>query len=213
MQMETFNPIAAMRRFATSARGFSVTEIMTVLTAASTLTAVAAPSVEDYVSQARTIKAVSDVRTVQVAVLRLTSDVPVSERRAKGWSEMVLMVGDGETPAIAPSGASEWALPVDGSGHVGRIVDELVTNDTGYATSPVGGRNAGGWRGPYIDGPVGADPWGHRIAVNVQWLNVGTRHDTVVLSAGPDGIVETAFAKDGLLAAGDDIVALVASGN
>jgi hypothetical protein len=204
---------AAIRRLATSTRGFSVTEIVTVLTAASTLTAVAAPSVEDYVAQARTIKVVSDTRTIQLAFIRMTSDVSVSDRRAQGWSETVLMVGDGDTPAVGEGGGDEWALPIDPSAHVSRLVDALVTNGTGYRAGAGEQRSVGGWRGPYIDGAVGADPWGNRYAVNVRWLTVSTAFDTAVLSAGVDGIVNTAFARDGLLAGGDDIVSVVASGN
>ena len=37
------------------------------------------------------------------------------------------------------------------------------------------------------------------------------RFDTVILSAGPDGIVESAFERDGLPSTGDDIVAVVSS--
>ena len=207
------NVLAAIRRLASSTRGFSVTEIMTVLTAASTLTAVAAPSVEDYVAQARTIKVVSDARAIQVAILRFTSDVAVSDRRAKGSDSMVLMVSDGDTPALGPSGDREWALAIDRSGHVGRLTEELVTNEAGYQTGAAGGRNGAGWRGPYIDGPIGADPWGHRYAVNVRWLTAASSFDTVVMSAGLDGIVDTAFARDGLLAADDDVLGLVSSGN
>ncbi len=67
-----------------------------------------------------------------------------------------------------------------------------------------------GWRGPYLQKAVGADPWGHRYAVNVRALRT-SGSDTFVISAGADGIVATAFDADGLHGSSDDIAALVAS--
>jgi hypothetical protein len=57
---------------------------------------------------------------------------------------------------------------------------------------------------------VAADPWGHRYEVNVGALR-SDRFDTVVLSAGRDGIVESPFEQDGLPSTGDDLVAVVSS--
>ena len=204
--------LAAVRGAVAGARGFSVTEVMTVLTAMSTLTAVGATAVEDYVAQARMIKAVSDGRTIQVGLVRLTSEVGASDRRATGWDVLTLLVGDGAGPVVGPEGDPEWGLPVGGR-HVGRLNDHLVTNAAGYQAGPAGQRTWGGWRGPYVDGPVGADPWGHRFAVNVRWLTVATSFDTVVLSAGPDGVIDTRFGRDGLTAATDDLLTLVSSGS
>jgi hypothetical protein len=58
-----------------------------------------------------------------------------------------------------------------------------------------------------------ADPWRRRDAVNVAMMTTPTSLDTVVLSAGPNDLVETAFARDGLASGGDDIVATISSSN
>ena len=68
-----------------------------------------------------------------------------------------------------------------------------------------------GWHGPYLEAGIGADPWGHRYAVNVKAL-AGGGSSTVVLSAGPNGLIETAFQSPVIVPGGDDLIALVATG-
>lgn len=54
--------------------------------------------------------------------------------------------------------------------------------------------------------PPGPDPWLRALQVNIGAARTGSR--IVVLSAGPDGIIETPFASPGTVAAvGDDILA------
>jgi hypothetical protein len=91
---------------------------------------------------------------------------------------------------------------------VALLDDHLVVNEAGY--SVVRGPSRLGWRGAYLQNPVQSDPWGHRYAVNIGVMR-GHYFDTVVLSAGPDGIVDSPFERDGLPTTRDDIAALVAS--
>jgi type II secretory pathway pseudopilin PulG len=83
-----------------------------------------------------------------------------------------------------------------------------------------GGPRVGlGWRGAYLTGPIGPDPWGNRYGANTVFLNpsadagaaTGTNFDAFVLSAGADGVVATDMegngaASGGTSAGGDDIV-------
>jgi hypothetical protein len=108
----------------------------------------------------------------------------------------------------ASSGASQpWSLS-DGR-DLGLLDEQLIDNRPGYAVADT--RQRGGWRGAYLEDRVAADPWGFRYAVNVGALK--TRNaDVVVLSAGPDGVVDSLFETDGLPARGDDMTSLVAAG-
>jgi hypothetical protein len=83
-----------------------------------------------------------------------------------------------------------------------------VRNAPGYWSSAF--PRPAGWRGSYLQDPVASDPWGQRYAVNVGAMKAAMA-DTIVLSAGPDGIAESAFERDGLPTSGDDVVALVAT--
>ena len=75
-----------------------------------------------------------------------------------------------------------------------------------------------GWRGAYVPGPIAGDPWGTRYAVNVEFLAralgagpSGNVNDVVVLSAGPDRVVDTRFDTDGATG-GSDILYVLSGG-
>ena len=72
------------------------------------------------------------------------------------------------------------------------------------------------WRGAYLPGPIGADPWGARYSVNVEFLAKalgggpsGNVNDVLVLSAGSNQRTETRYDTDGVTGAGDDIIYVV----
>lgn len=189
-----------------AARGFSVTEVTTILTALTILSGVAAPAVTTYIEDAKLVRARGDVRTIAISMVRLMNDVGPERAREDGWATYDLLVGRGLAPAEATATSRSWALPA--GARVGRLDDQLITNAPEYSVRQ--GRAQFGWRGAYIQDPVAADPWGQRYAVNVAAMKSPV-FDTVALSAGADGIVESAFERDGLPTAGDDIVSIVSS--
>lgn len=208
--------MSPLRTLATScvrlgrSRGFSSTEAVVLLSAVSLMGAVARPVVADYVNQTRLVRTSRDTQAIAVALLRFTDDVARQLPDGLGWTSYDVLVGSGQPPALGGSGDARWVAT--DPRRAGSLTGHLVTNAPGYP-SPV--RALGpraGWRGPYIEGQVGPDPWGRRYAVNVRSLVLGGGRDTLVVSAGPNGLIETAFDGDGLVAGGDDIVALVSSG-
>jgi type II secretory pathway pseudopilin PulG len=191
--------------------GFSIAEITIILATLSVLGAVVSPSINDYVSDARRVKASSDVRVLASSLARLLYDVGGQVAPPSTGRRIEVLVGAGETPSIGNHGDTEWALPVDGT-RVAALDDYLVTNEAGF---PRGSRRwlvARGWSGPYVESGVGPDPWGNRYAVNVRTIAGTTGSSTIVLCAGPNGVVETSFDKGGLAVGGDDIIGLLGSG-
>ena len=190
-------------------RGFSTTEMATTLLVTSLLSTLTAPSIEHYVSLAQQVRAVHDARTIAVSLWRMQDDVGWQARNPGGLATFVLLVGDGAPPEIAAGGDPRWLLPVTVP-DVDRLANHLVRNGVGYRRiAPWPG---GGWHGPYIDSGVTADPWGHRWAVNAKWLVSGSGVDVIVLSAGPNGVIETPFESGDSAPGGDDVRALVSSG-
>jgi hypothetical protein len=147
------------------------------------------------------------VRTIAVSLVRLFNDVGGEQARRAAWADHDLLVGAGDAPQPGRRSANDWARASE-SARVGQLDDHLVTNLADYPTRE--GRAPTGWRGAYLQDPVSSDPWGHRYAVNIAVMR-GRHHDTVVLSAGSDGVVESPFEQDGLPMAGDDLVAVVSS--
>jgi type II secretory pathway pseudopilin PulG len=153
-----------------------------------------------------------------------------------------LLVSDGgRTPAIysgatRSSGTPDWNTAVNNT-TVGKLDYYLVTNtpsnttNNAYRTAanmtvtaqfdPDSGQTYNSphaWRGAYLPGPIGADPWGNRYAVNVEYLAralgtgpSGNVNDVIVLSAGNNGLIETRYDTDGM-ANGNDIFYVVSGG-
>ena len=94
-------------------------------------------------------------------------------------------------------------------------------------TTGGGYRGGGGWRGPYLSGPVGLDPWSHGYQVNTVFLAAasdaaagtgegqrggGWTSNVMVLSAGADRTIRTPFGGTTGRPVGDDIVYVVQGG-
>ena len=105
------------------------------------------------------------------------------------------------------------------------IDDQLVTNTTGYTavsfTSGGGPRPGVGWRGAYLTGPTGADPWGNHYEANTIFLttasdatagttegllSAGWSKDVIVVSAGGNGSIDTSLMQSGSVAGTDDVI-------
>ena len=184
--------------------GFSVTEVTIILTMLTLLSGLAVPAVDDYVARAQLVRARHDVRTIGISLVRLADDVGGERTRPNGWATFDLLVGPGAVPA-AGDGGRAWTRTGDG---VGRLDDHLLVNGARYtAYAPQVGF---GWRGAYLQDRVQNDPWGHRYSVNIAAMNQ-PRYDTIVLSAGPDGRVDSPFLADGLLHGGDDITVVMST--
>jgi len=189
------------------ARGFSIAEAMTILTAMTVLSGVAAPAMSGYLEDAKLLRARHDVRTVAASLIRMFDDVGPERGIEHGWAHAALLVGAGEAPRAGAAEAAAWTL--DPAHRAVRLLDDhLVVNEAGY--SVMRGTLRQGWRGAYLQDAVRSDPWGQRYGVNVGAMR--SRYlDTVVLSAGPDGVVHSPFEHDGLPTTSDDVVAVVAS--
>ena len=91
----------------------------------------------------------------------------------------------------------------------GRILNAYPYQDMAHAGY---GLSMGmGWRGAYLSA-IGPDPWGNHYMVNSVFLNnPGLRrpYNTVCLSAGADGIVDTPFAAVGTKRLGDDFTYVI----
>jgi type II secretory pathway pseudopilin PulG len=191
--------------------GFSIAEITIILTTLSVLGAVVSPSINNYVSDARQVRASSDVRMIASSLARFLYDVGGTVTPPLSSHTVDVLVGAGATPTLGNHIDAEWALPIDGAG-VALLDDYLVTNSIGYPRGSARWLVAKGWSGPYVESGVGPDPWGNRYAVNVRTLSGAVGSSTVVLCAGPNGVIETAFNRGGLALGGDDIIGLLGSG-
>lgn len=188
-----------------SCAGFSAAETTAIMAATSILSATAAPQIQDYLESARAVKASGDVRVIAVSIVRLMSHV--HRLRYEEKIRPALLVSDGEIPAAADPTASRWTLPLDGR-DVQPLAAHLVDNAAGYSAEA---GHAGRWRGPYMEN-LSPDPWGSRYAANVGLLEAVGGQVVLVLSAGPNGVIETPFETVGLRLGGDDVAGMIGRG-
>lgn len=196
--------------------GFTLIEVTVVLAVLVTLALVLTPSIANSITDARIARARNDCQTIAGGIYQFFRDTgyfPVwraAQPGGAGTAAGRLQVLAGEGSAPLEDVPSPWT-----TGAAGSLTDQLVTNAPGYALrTPT---SQFGWNGPYFSSGVGADPWGRRYVVNVGLIDLSPGAATAsgqpkmavwVLSAGPNGIIETPFAASILAAArpgGDDI--------
>jgi hypothetical protein len=184
-------------------------EVTVALMIVSALSAAVSPVVGDLVGDARQVQVASDLNTLAVTFTKFSYDARMTGSADRHWQRADVLVGEGLAPAVADGIDAAWAGE-PGRGRAGRLVDHLQSNAAGYETPGVERPALGlrGWRGPYLSPGINPDAWGHRYVMNVaSWSQ--RRGPLVLLSAGPNGVIETPFDAIGAVPGGDDLIAVV----
>ncbi|GEM_PF-2310946 len=147
---------------------------------------VVGPGVADTLAEGRQVSALSQLQEVVDGLRSYSHDTLTLPTGIKGRTDVSWLYGPGELPLDNPFADGGSARPLS----------DALLDDT------MGGM---GWNGPYID-ELSADPWGNALLVNVDGL-VNGREQAFVLSAGLDGVVNTAPSAQ--KAGGDDIILLL----
>ena len=203
--------------------GFTLLEIVILIAVGAILAIVLVPAVRGFRQEALVSRALAETEVIARAVRAF--------RRDNGFFPRYVDVGSGSvasllvTPGLvggAVEGAEGWTAT--GSPEIDLLANQLIDNRPGFGGRgyPIESSSRGaGWNGPYLQAPLGPDPWGGRYAINVRFLGeMSSRPGSApganptapavwVLSAGPDGVFETPF--QGMLPAdvmqphGDDV--------
>jgi len=197
------NKLHNISRRRRSNQGLTLVEMTVILSVIVILTTVLVPTVMSHIAQARVIRAKQDVRIIGDAIARFYDDtgfIPKtfdSTNGRTGTRAFDLLITPGDPPALPANGSTSAVQPwVNGDSDY--LHNHVVYNTPGY-TLKTGERS--GWNGPYISAPE-ADPWSKRYMINIVFLKPGggavdengkTKRAVFVLSAGPDGIVQTPF--------------------
>jgi hypothetical protein len=203
-QARRVRPSRAWALLVVSSVGFSTIETSAIMGATSILAATATPQLKEYLESARGVKAAGDVRVIALSIIRLTSDVHRIRMQQKVSPH--LLVSDGDTPSVADAAGREWTRPLNGA-ETQPLAAHLITNDAAYPAGSPFSR----WRGPYMQ-QLSPDPWGSRYAANVGLLEQPGSHAVLVISAGPNRIIETPFEAIGLQTGGDDVAGVIGRG-
>ena len=198
------------------AGGFTLIELTVVLAVIVTLALVLTPSIANFINDARGARTRSDVTTLSAAVTQFYKDngfFPQWSAANNGGpglpaDKVDLLITPGNVPNVAT--ANTWT-----NGTTDAVADQFITNAPGYTMRTA--TATFGWNGPYLSSVIGADAWNNRYAVNVGLIDTtqgtqtgagATKSAVWVLSAGPNGQIETPYSQLMTVvttASGDDI--------
>lgn len=215
-----------MRKW-TAEKGMSLVEATIILMVLAVLTAVAAPSINDYVQDARDVKVKEDVEAIGVSIVRMLRDTglpcltKVAATGCTSANRVDVLVSDGVEPlsvtgaTTALTAGSAQDESINWNGHADEITvvnaanldtmqNQLVLNAPNY-NDPVengvafkGGPRSGiGWRGAYLADPIGPDPWGHAYQSNPIFFGIATTF--VGAGAGAEGLAQSGWVKDAIV--------------
>jgi prepilin-type N-terminal cleavage/methylation domain-containing protein len=208
-------PAGVYCRTARPDSGLTLIELTVVLAVILTLALILTPSIANFVNDSRVARAQGDCQTLASAIVQFYSDTgfypqwkaAMTGGPGFGGDRLNVLTSDGNVPLEGQQGL--WT-----GGSSGAIVDQLMTNAPGYLMRTA--RTPFGWNGPYLSSGIGTDPWNNRYLINVGLLEPGVgvhnpdgsvKGAVWVISAGPNGIVETPYFQNVLSATlgGDDI--------
>jgi prepilin-type N-terminal cleavage/methylation domain-containing protein len=199
--------------------GFTLIEVIVAIAVVAILAGIITPSVIKHIDDSKRARAQNDCLVIGSAIASFYKDVArMPNMNAAGNAGIVLLVSDGNTPTLA-TGATIWNRALTNNtcdllaNHMSSNAPKAQTAKQ-YPTVTSAPGSEFQWRGPYQPS-FPPDPWGNRYAVNIGNMtstNPALSNALWVLSAGPDGIVQTAFNPNTpalgttLATAGDDIV-------
>lgn len=170
-------------------KGFTLIEVIVVAGIIAILAGILIPIIFKEIDEAKITRAQADVKSISTAIAVMQKDTgqkPNKEEAGGGCLESITMLrSSGVQPNLGVSGFSD-SNP--------KAFSDYLNLNPGVCYS--------NWKGPYM-ADVTADPWGRMYITNVIDFAADSINFVWLLSAGPNGIVETQVSSDVLM--GDDI--------
>lgn len=166
--------------------GFTLVEVIVVAGIIAILAGILVPLILKEIDESRISRAVADIRSISSALIVFKKDNgPWPTLDSACASVLTLLVGDGNVPSGLAAQGFDDTSDINFS-------ESLSLNSNGCYTR---------WKGPYI-AMISADPWGYAYVTNAKEFNTSGA-PVWILSAGPNGIVETNIAATAVV--GDDV--------
>ncbi|MBI5075982.1 MAG: type II secretion system protein GspG [Nitrospirae bacterium] len=158
-------------------KGFTLIEVIVVAGIIAVLAGILVPLIFKEIDESKISRAAADVRSISTALIVLKKDTGNWPVTSVCNNAMTLMKGDGSLPTFSGGG---WVI-----NSMGSFDSVLNADDSGCWPNT--------WKGPYM-ATVNKDPWGNSYLMNVDaLLSTATPLPPVwIISAGPDGILQTA---------------------
>lgn len=171
--------------------GFTLIEVIVIVAILAILAGILAPMIFSQIDDAKLARAEADAKSITSAIIALRKDVGQwPNHSGAGCPETTTFLrGNGNLPSDLAAMAFSTASTV-------MFSDVLMQDDEGCYTP------SGKYKGPYM-GMINADPWGNAYIAAASNFVTGSTDPVFVLSAGPNGKIETP--PSSLTPLGDDI--------
>jgi prepilin-type N-terminal cleavage/methylation domain-containing protein len=197
-------------------KGFTLIEIVVVLAIIAVIAAFLTPMLFDYLKESKISRAKVDVKNIAASIANFNRDLqvyPVYKTTTAKGDATVLVLHTGEGNQAGQDGVTGWTTAEDTSGGTIQVLDKalldgkLADGSTLYSTVV---KKPGEWKGPYMT-DFKADSWGNKYYVSAEGMQPGSTKAAFVLSAGPNGKIETTLQQEAagvtvFAVGGDDIV-------
>ncbi len=208
---------------------FTLVEIIVVLAIVAAMAAVLAPLAFSYLQDARKTQAQNDANQIASAIGKFLRDTGLPPYKNNTSSSKIpakesadfdcLYSAAGNDPATTTDATTgdSWTSGAGVQCQAGSTtrdsLENHLINDTpgGSSTKAYATTGKTAWKGPYLPS-IPADPWGNHYLVNIGKADPGAGKAMWVISAGPNGQLETgsdATATSTISVVGDDIIARV----
>lgn len=175
-------------------RGFTLIEVIVVAGIIAILAGILVPMIFNQIDESRKTRALADCKSIQTAIMTFRKDTGVWPNKSNPTTANISMLS-GDGTAIPDADLAAQGFDVTTRQMYG---DHLKTDDNGaYGTS---------WKGPYLN-KVEPDPWNNTYITNALNFNDNPATPVWILSAGPDGVLNTTSTNTQTL--GDDVGILI----
>jgi prepilin-type N-terminal cleavage/methylation domain-containing protein len=185
-------------------KGFTLIEVVVVVAVIAILAAVLTPYITKYIDDSKIAKARNEAQVIAAAVANAYKDLGRWPNQINaGTNYGVLYTGTVLPAATFISAAATASWPPPAAATWNSLDTHLVTNGHGYlATGDLR------WAGPYAT-TLPLDPWGRPYAINaVNFIPPPLPAAPLpvwVLSAGPNGVIDTPITAATTVPSVDDI--------
>jgi len=176
-------------------RGFTLVEVVVVIAVVALLAAIMTPLIAKNIDDAKNGRAENEAAVIASALGNFYKDVGrwPTMNGSGAYNGVTTLVTGNSSDAGSNVQGNGW-VSATSNGAVDFLDNHLLDNNpkAGTSTYPTTGRNA--WSGPYLAGsPI--DPWGTPYMINIAATDSGSSSQKgFVISAGPDGVMDTVFA-------------------
>ncbi len=187
-------------------RGFTLVEVIVVVAVIAILAAILTPYITKYIEDSRTAKAKNEAQVIGAAMASFYKDVgrwPYANNAVANPATNFNGVYTGPPGTPAPAAAFFVGAGWPGAGVANWNLLDTHLNTRGHNYLATGDLK---WSGPYA-APLPLDPWGRPYVVNaVQFGQASPPTIPVwVMSAGPNGVIDTNIAAGTNTPALDDV--------